>query len=248
MNDSDIRNLIHEVRQKLPKALWTDIPEYIEKDILHIRLAYVPNGRVIDLGGGYSPTTAVLAKLGMDVTVVDTFASTKFYEQFSAEELCEILHGFGVKIVKQDLLQYDPTAVFPPDSVDRVVSHDTLYFFNPKTLLERCLAVMKKDGMLATNVNNAVSFLRRIRVLMGRTNTDSFDSYFFDNVHKRYWTQGDLMRLADFLHLRDVEVIGRNWSLYQSRKGTSRSLLRTADQALRNKPSLCNDIYLIGKK
>jgi len=248
MNDSEIESLIYEVRQKLPKALQTDIPEYIEKDILHVRLAYVPNGRVIDLGGGYSPTSAVLAKLGMEVTVVDTFASTKFYEQFSSEELCDILQGFGVKVVKQDLLQYDPAAVFAPESVDRVVSHDTLYFFNPRILLERCMTVLKKEGMLAVNVNSAVSLLRRIRVLMGRTNIDLFDSYFFDNIHKRYWTKGDLLRLADFLHLREVEVIGRNWSLYQSRKGIPRPLLRTADRVLRCKPSLCNDIYLIGKK
>jgi hypothetical protein len=83
---------------------------------------------------------------------------------------------------------------------------------------------------------------------MGKTNTDSFDSYFFDNVHKRYWTQGDLLRLADFLKLREVEILGRNWSLYQSRQGVPRPLLRAADKTLQNKPSLCNDIYLLGKK
>src|SRR5262249_21894778 len=120
MNDSEIRKLVNEVRQKLPKALWSDIPEFVEKDILHVRLAYVPGGRMIDLGGGYSPTSAVLARMGMDVTVVDTFASTKFYEQFSEAELREALCSFGVKIVKQDLLQYEPGAAFPVNSVDRV--------------------------------------------------------------------------------------------------------------------------------
>ena len=60
------------------------VPELIDKDVLHVQLTYVPNGKLIDLGGGYSPISAVLARLGMDVTVVDTFASTKLYEQFSA--------------------------------------------------------------------------------------------------------------------------------------------------------------------
>lgn len=110
------------------------------------------------------------------------------------------------------------------------------------------MPVLKKDGVMAMNLNNSVSFLRRIRVLTGRTNVDLFDSYFFDNVHKRYWTQGELQQIANFLHLHDVEFLGRNWSLYHSRKNIPRSLLRMADRALRIRPSLCNDVYLVGKK
>src|SRR4051794_9268991 len=102
MNDSEILDLVNEVRSALPRALWTDIPEFLERDVFHSRLSFVPNGRLIDLGGGYSPVSAVLSKLGMDVTVVDTFASTKFYEHFSANQLCDVLQSFGVKIVKAD--------------------------------------------------------------------------------------------------------------------------------------------------
>ena len=160
-----IRSLILDVRKQLPRALWTDVPEIIDKDLLHVQLTYVPNGRLIDLGGGYSPISAVLARLGMDVTAVDTFASTKFYQQFSAQQLCDVLQSFGVKLARADLREYDPTTAFEPASVDTVSCFGTIYYFNPRQLLDRCMRVLKPGGNLVVECNNAVSLLRRVRVL-----------------------------------------------------------------------------------
>jgi SAM-dependent methyltransferase len=247
MDDSSIRTMLREVRRQFPRALQADVPELIEREVWHVRLACVPNGRIIDLGGGYSPMSAVLARLGMDVTVVDTFASTKFYEQFSEAELRDVLQSHGVTVVKQNLLEYDPAVSLPAHSVDRVVSHGTLNFFNPRDLLERCVTVMKPGGILVLDFENAVSLMRRIRVLSGRTNVDAFQSYFFDGSHKRFWTADELPALAKHLQLAEVRIVGRNWTVYQSRKNLPRFVLRLADRALRAVPGLCNDIYLLGR-
>src|SRR5712671_1143435 len=174
MDVPTIRLLVLEVRKRLPQALWADVPEVIDRDVLHVQLTYVPNGKLIDLGGGYSAVSAVLARLGMEVTVVDTFASTKFYEQFSAQELRDVLQSFGVKLVTADLREYDPAKVFEPASVDTVDCFETIYFFNPRRLLDRCMRVLKPGGNLVVESNNAVSLLRRIRVLLGRNNTNTF--------------------------------------------------------------------------
>jgi SAM-dependent methyltransferase len=248
MDVSQVRSLILEVRKKMPPALWTDMPEMIAKDVLHVQLTYVPNGRLIDLGGGYSPMSAVLAMLGMDVTVVDTFASTSFYNQFSAQELCDILQSYGVKLVKADLREYDPATVFEPNSVDTVDCFGTIYFFNPRQLLDRCMQVLKPGGKLVVECNNAASLLRRIRILLGRHNTNTFQDYFFHDAQLRFWLKGDLRTLAGYLKLSEYHLLGRNWSLYQSRKRLPIPVLRLADRAVRGVPSLCNDIYLIGTK
>jgi len=243
-----IRSLILDVRKKLPPALWADVPEIIEKDLLHVQLTYVPNGRVIDLGGGYSPISAVLARLGMDVTAVDTFASTKFYEQFSAQQLCDVLQSFGVKLAIADLREYDPATSFELASVDTVSCFGTIYYFNPRQLLDRCLRVLKPRGNLVVECNNAVSLMRRVRVLLGGNNTNTFQQYFFDDVHQRFWVRSDVQALARYLKLSEFHLLGRNWSLYQSRKQLPTAALRLADHTLRAVPDLCNDIYLIGKK
>lgn len=245
---SRIRSMIREVRRKLPPALWTDMPQIIDKDLLHVQLTYVPNGTLIDLGGGYSPTSAVLAQLGMNVTVVDTFASTKYYQQFSAQQLCDVLQSFGVKLVRADLREYDPTTAVELASVDSVSCFATVYYLNPRQLFERCVRVLKPGGNLVVEFNNAVSSLRRVRVLLGRNNGNTFQEYFFDDVHQRFWVKDDIQALARYLKLSQFHLLGRNWSLYQSRRQFPASVLAMADNVLRASPGLCNDIYLIGKK
>src|SRR5262245_11091860 len=178
MDASQIRSLILEVRKQFPQALWTDVPAWIDREVLHVQLTYVPNGKLIDLGGGYSPVSAVLARLGMDVTVVDTFASTKFYKQFEAQVLCETLQRLGVKLVTGDLRVYDPSIAFEPASVDTIDCFGTIYFFNPRQLLDRCMRVLKPGGRLVVECNNAASPLRRLRILLGRNNTNTFQEYF----------------------------------------------------------------------
>ena len=248
MDAESIRSLTLEVRKQFPQALWTDVPEMIDRDVLHVQLTYVPNGKVIDLGGGYSAVAAILARLGMDVTVVDTFASTKFYEQFSAQELCDALQSFGVKLVKADLRDYDPTTLLEPASVDTVSCFGTIFFFNPRQLLDRCMRVLKPGGNLVVDCNNAVSLLRRVRVLLGHNNTNTFEGYFFDDVHQRFWVTNDVEALAGYLKLSEYHLLGRNWTLYQSRNGLPKSALNLADNAVRSFPGLCNDIYLVGRK
>ena len=248
MDASQIRSLILEVRKKFPQALRTEVPEVIDKDVLQVQLTYVPSGKAIDLGGGYSPMSAVLARLGMEVTVVDTFASTNFYEEFSAQELCDVLQSFGVKLAKADLREYDPATIFEPNSVDTVDCFGTIFLFNPRQLLDRCMRVLKPGGNLVVEFNNGASMLNRIRVLLGRHNTETFEKYFFDDWHRRFWVKSDVQALAGYLELSEWHLLGRNWTLYQSRRGFPKSALTLADNALRPLPGLCNDIYLIGKK
>jgi hypothetical protein len=90
--------------------------------------------------------------------------------------------------------------------------------------------------------------LRRVRVLLGRNNTNTFSEYFFDDFHQRFWVKSEVQALARYLKLSEFHLLGRNWSLYQSRKELPEAALRLADNALRSSPGLCNDIYLIGKK
>jgi hypothetical protein len=80
------------------------------------------------------------------------------------------------------------------------------------------MTVLKPGGRLAIDFENAVSLMRRLRVAMGTTNADAFDAYYTHRIHKRYWTAADLVCLGRHLRLADMQVVGRNWSVYQSRK------------------------------
>jgi hypothetical protein len=58
----------------------------------------------------------------------------------------------------------------------------------------------------------------------------------------------DLRYIAADLGLKNARVIGRNWSGYRSRLRAARIITPLIDRALRLRPSLCSDIYLVGRK
>lgn len=250
MNDSaaSVTELIEEVRGKFPPALRADVAAMIEKDQLHVELAFVKGGHVVDLGGGYAPVSAVLAKLGCKVSVVDTFASTKFYEQFPRETLLGVLRSYGVDLVETDLLQFDAAAHFGPESLDCVTCYEAIYFFHPKILLERAVRALKPGGKLVLNFLNAVSLMRRLKVLMGRTNFNSLSEYYDAHVHHRHYVVRELAELAARHGLVVECVFGRNWSFYQQYKGLPLPVLRLMDYALRLVPALSQSIYLVARK
>lgn len=240
--------MIEEVRGKFPPVLHADVPAMIEKDQLHVELGFVKDGVIVDLAGGYSPVSAVLSKLGCKVSVVDTFASSKAYEQFSREELLNVLRSYNVNLVETDLLQFDPTAHFGPESVDCITCYEAIFFFNPKALLERAMGALKPNGKLVINFVNAVSLPRRLKVLVGKTNFNTLTDYYDANVHHRHYVVSELTELAARHGLVVQSVFGRNWSLHQQYKHLPLSLLRIADKVLRASPAFSQSLYLVARK
>jgi hypothetical protein len=66
--------------------------------------------------------------------------------------------------------------------------------------------------------------------------------------HVREPDVDDLRYIAADLGLCNVKIIGRNWSGYRSRFRAARIITPLIDRLLRFWPSLCSDIYLVGRK
>ena len=66
--------------------------------------------------------------------------------------------------------------------------------------------------------------------------------------HVREPDVDDLRYIAADLGLESARVIGRNWSGYRSRFRAARLVIPLTDRMLRLRPSLCSDIYLVGRK
>lgn len=241
-----IHALLKEVRSKFPPELSQ--AALLQRDAFHIELSYVKDGTCIDLGGGYSPVATVLAQLGMSVTVVDTFSSTSLYKTFDVAQMCKVLESYGVRLVTADLREYDLGKAFPPGTVDAVSSFDCLMFFHPRILLERVMVSLKTGGKLILSLNNATSLMKRFEVLTGISNVEPFHDYFYNGFQQKFWVKAELQEVARYLKLRNVRIIGRNWSAYQKWRIVPNWVLRASDSALSLFPSLCTSLYLIGRK
>lgn len=217
----------------------------------HLELGFVPNGRIVDLGGGVSAPLLALARLGMEVHVVDDFGQA-YYERPEWQEAIALFEKAGVRFHRASL--DDCTFDFVADrSVDRLVSYDCFEHLHssPRRVLERATPKLVSGGRLVVGVPNAVNALKRIRVVAGRTNLAPFDDWWLRGDpfrgHVREWTAGELLEMAGRLGLRKARVEGRNWFAYQRREGLPLPLVRLADRLLRLRPGLSSNLYLVAE-
>jgi SAM-dependent methyltransferase len=217
---------------------------------------YTPGGTLIDLGGGTSLINGVLARLGMNVHVVDLME--EYWSEGSGysdniRASFDFLRNQGVQFLKTDLTDCDLRQHFPLGFADRIVSNSTLEHFHrsPRRLLESAVAVLGDGGLMVIEVPNAVNLLKRIKVLFGRTNYPPYEEFYSDahwTGHMREYSVGDLTALARLLGFDDWKIYGKNWhgALYFWIK--NRPVARAVDKTLQLFPGLCGSLFLEARK
>ncbi|HUJ72234.1 MAG TPA: class I SAM-dependent methyltransferase [Verrucomicrobiae bacterium] len=217
---------------------------------------YVPEGTVIDLGGGTTLINGVLARLGMKVHVVDFmddyWTETSGYSD-NMRGAFDFLRSQGVHFIKADLTDCDLRQHFPPRSADRIVTNHTLEHFHasPRKLLESSVDVLADGGLMVIEVPNAVNLLKRIKVLCGRTNYPPYEGFYSEARwmgHVREYSVGDLTTLARLLGFDDWKIYGRNWHGALYWKVKSRPVAAFVDRALQLFPGLCGSLFLEAHK
>lgn len=226
----------------------------VEWSLFRIANSYVEGGTIVDLGGGYNFTNAALAKLGMTVHCVDMMDDYFVHSSLgdTMREQFLFVENEGVNFTSADVLEFDAEAEFGSSSLDVVTSYHCLEHLHhsPKKMLTSAMEALKSNGELFLEVPNAVNVLKRIKVLVGKSNYLSYGSYYDSEkyyLHIREYTTGDLEQLANNLDLKDWEIFGTNYygNLWNSLGVNPGS--RALDSALRRRPGLCGAIHLKGK-
>lgn len=233
-------------------------PEHVTvaNHCFRVKKLYKPGGTVVDLGGGTTLVNGVLARLGMNVHVLDLmeeYHSERAFYSDSARASFDFLRSQGVQFLKTDLTDCDLRQHFPLGAVDRIVSNHTLEHFHhsPRKLLESSVAVLADGGLMVIEVPNAVNFLKRIKVLFGRTNYPPYGEFYSNahySGHVREYSVGDLTALARLLGFVDWKIYGKNWhgALYFTIKNRHAALL--ADRTLQLFPGLGGSLFLEARK
>lgn len=205
--------------------------------------------RICDLGGGIGMFSLGCAAVGMKSVLVDDFRDD-VNNRFSS--VPDTLHKkYGVEVISTDVIASPPQ--FASGSLDVVTSFDSLehWHHSPKRLLKRALEWLKPGGLLVIGVPNCVNLRKRITVPFGRGKWSRMEDWYEVEQfrgHVREPDTDDLRYIARDLGLQGVEIIGRNWLGYVARSRLVRAITPLVDVPLRRFPSLCADIYLVGRK
>ncbi len=218
-----------------------------------------------DVGSGVGLFPAACAEAGMRVTMMDDFASPYADEEsarsnpdapdavnFSGvEEILALHRSLGVTVNTRDPLTEG--FGFAPESLDVITSIDSMEHWHrsPKTLFREMIRALVPGGLFMLGVPNCVNLRKRITVPLGYGKWSQMAHWYepeFFRGHVREPDVDDLHYIARDLGLVDVEILGHNWAGYQNRRPFVRVLTRVVGTALRLRPSLCSDLYMLGRK
>jgi 2-polyprenyl-3-methyl-5-hydroxy-6-metoxy-1,4-benzoquinol methylase len=246
----DVRGMLASIARRYPPDLVPVQLADIERTAFHIGLVGPSAGRAVcDLGGGIGLFSAACAALGMRAILVDDFRDPINLEV--GPEVLELHRSYGVEVQSRDLIEEGIS--LPPGSLDAVTSFDSVehWHHSPKLLFHAALEALRPGGAFVLGAPNCVNLRKRLTVLAGSASWSRIEEWYESERfrgHVREPDVGDLRYVARDLGLREVRILGRNWLGLASPSRAMRLATAAADRVLRARPSLCSDIYLVGRK
>jgi SAM-dependent methyltransferase len=263
-----IVQLLDEVARSFPPELVQEQLWDLPRVAWHTQLIVDRVGTDVslcDVGAGVGMFGVGCARMGMRATIMDDFVHPYEGDAMAealpnapdainfqkADDVLDIHRAAGVTIERRD-----PIADgfgFPPASLDVVTSFGSMehWHHSPKRLFASIMEALVPGGLFVLGVPNCVSLSRRIKALLGIGSwsrmSDWYEAARFRG-HVREPSVGDLRYIARDMGLTDVEILGRNWMGQLSTKPIVRSAAGLLDLVLKPLPSLCADIYLVGRK
>jgi SAM-dependent methyltransferase len=252
MDVGSLERALCDIARRYPAPLMAAQLRDVPRIAFNIRLVLEREGcniSLCDLGGGIGLFSVGCAAAGMRAVLVDDF-DDPVNREFSA--VPAIVHRtFAVDVISTDIVASPPE--FSSNSLDVVTSFDSIehWHHSPKAVLHRALTWLRPGGLLIIGVPNCVNLRKRLTVPFGigkwSAMADWYERASFRG-HVREPDVEDLRYIARDLELENVEVMGRNWLGYQHRSSLVRGATRLLDAPLRLFPSLCADIYVLGRK
>jgi SAM-dependent methyltransferase len=236
---------------------WVNYPAYlnvanIKRHAFHLDIITKRCGQnlsICDIGGGWGAFSAGAALMGMKSILIDDFGDDGFFDPADIRHKMPEMIGFeriSRDVVKEGL-------DFKSESVDVFTSFDSIehWHHSPKAVFKEIMRALRPGGLFLIGVPNAVNLRKRLSVPLGVSNWSSIEDWYETPIfrgHIREPVVSDLSYIARDMGLVNVEIIGRNWMGYMSSNSLTRKITPIMDMSLRPFPSLCSDIYLLGRR
>ena len=247
-----LTEILTSVANRYPESLRQSYLDDVSRSSFQIglvkKLVAIENPQVADLGGGTSLFSAGCAAVGMKVTLIDDFQD-EGYKSDAVSKSLSIHRELGVSVISRNVVEQGID--LPRDTFDAITTFDSMehWHHSPKKLFHQVVDSLRPGGWFILGVPNCVNLRKRIAVPLGRGKWSQMKYWYEAEVfrgHVREPDVDDLRYIARDMGLTDVKILGRNWLGYCNPR--LRKIMPLIDVILRPWPTLCSDIYVIGRK
>jgi SAM-dependent methyltransferase len=252
MKEETIRGVLEKIAKEYPANLIHSQLIDVKRIAWHLSLVINARGtdcRICDLGGGIGLFSVGAAALGMQAVLIDDFADQ--VNQSSGDSVLDLHRRYGVEVISRDVLKEGLDNLDGPFAA--ITSFESMehWHHSPKRLFKQAYDLLEPRGLFILSVPNCINLRKRITIPFGWGQWSPMESWYEEEKfrgHVREPNIYDLNYIANDMKLNDTTIIGRNWLAYDNRSATIRGLAPLADIALRPFPTLCSNIYLVGRK
>ena len=237
-----------------PGMAENEIRHRVRRSSFHVNLirngvATTDSPSICDLGGLFGDVASCCAALGMDAMFVDDFRDSCHIDH--NDNRFNIHKEYGARAISRDVVA--DGIDFSDASIDVFSCFSSMehWHHSPKRLFGQMRQALKPGGSFVLSVPNCVDLIKRITVPLGTSFWSSMDEWYANDEfrgHVREPSVSDLHYIARDLELTDVVIMGRNWVAHEMRNPILYSIGQIVDRVLRLRPSLCSEIYLVGRK
>jgi len=246
--------LVKSIIEKMPVSIrnqqMTELARFAYEVGL-VRRRVPPGSAVLDIGGGWGVFALGMAAAGMKSTMLDDFGDVGFRES-AADAMRVLWTRSGVEVTSRD--PGSEGLGLAPRSLDAVTTFDCLehWHHSPKRMLHEALDALKPGGLFVLGTPNCANLRKRISAVLGRTAWSAMDDWYEKETfrgHVREPSVQDLVYIGRDIGLVRTEIIGRNFAgSLPTRPRWIRTVTPMANHLLMLHPSLCSNIYLLGRK
>jgi SAM-dependent methyltransferase len=245
----DTEALLVRLVRDYPREFQSVAASYVERmahDVDLVLRRVNRGSRLYDIGGGSGLFGIACAELGVRVTNVDDYRDLGPLR----DQLLAIQRNHGVEVVECDVIG---DGFHPDETADAITTFGTIEHLHhsPKALYHNLVDALTPGGWFIVSSPNAANLRKRVQFPFGMVGWSAIEDWYERPVmraHVREPLARDLRYIARDLGLDDVRVFGRNFLGRNSNVPWRRSVTRAIDRLLQARPTLCSDLYMIGRK
>lgn len=205
---NEITQAFLEMRKEFPFG-GGYVDNHLNKYIIivsQIMKEYPQESKILSIGSGPCDLEAILSKLGYDITAIDDLNDQWHLIGKNRERIKDFAKQMNIELTTQSA----GSPQLKENYFDVVLLIDIIEHLHrsPRELLNYSISSLKTNGLLLIETPNTVALVKRLKVLLGKSNQVSADFLYWNigeyRGHIREYTQSELKQILLYHNLTAI--------------------------------------------